>query len=132
MSYITDRMGLRAGDRLLLVDAPRGYLGSLAPVPEDVAVTGDLDDGAFDLVQVFVDSEAALESHLSTVDGLAGRCRRLWVAIPTAEADGGATVDRATVATTLGDRGWDADGRFRLDPEWEAVGFVRDAASTTG
>lgn len=126
MSYITDRLGLRAGDRLLLVDAPRGYLGSLAPVPEDVAVSGDPRDGTFDIVQLFLDGEAALESHLSTVDALASGCRRLWVSVPTEDAEGGATVDGTAVAAVLRDRGWEQDGRFRLDPEWEAVGFVRE------
>lgn len=37
-SSLVKRLGIKAGHRLLVLNAPAGYLETLGPLPEDVAV----------------------------------------------------------------------------------------------
>ena len=77
MCYISDRLGVQPGDSILLQNAPRGYPGTLWPVPDDVTVTGDVSQGPFDIVQAFLRDPVTAEATLNEALDIASTSRVL-------------------------------------------------------
>jgi hypothetical protein len=59
---LAKKLGVKAGYKVLVLNAPDGYLQALDPLPEGVeaATSGE---GAFDVVQVFVRSKADIDGY---------------------------------------------------------------------
>jgi hypothetical protein len=76
-----EKLGIRAGHRVALVDAPAAFAAELAPLPPDVALTTD-DDGTADLQLVFARAASGLEARLGRMARALPRGAMLWVAWP--------------------------------------------------
>jgi hypothetical protein len=80
------KLGIRAGFRVLYVDAPEGF--DPGPLPEGVEVDlaageGPYDsEGPYDVVLAFAADRAALDSHYAGLPGLLARNGALWVCWP--------------------------------------------------
>ncbi len=61
---VIQKLLIKEGYRVLVVNAPEGYAAALADLPAGVVVvTGLNDPGPFDLIQAFVSSQAALRHN---------------------------------------------------------------------
>ena len=123
MTYISDRLGIRAGDSLLLQNAPRGYLGTLWPVPEDVEVTGDVSQGPFDIVQTFLRDPDTAEETLDEALRVASTSRVLWVTVSQDSAGTPTGVPIQRLTRTIEARGWTERSPFPVDSHWVALRF---------
>ena len=117
---LAERMHLRAGERLLLVNAPDGYGARLA-VPGGVEV-GEEEDGAFDVIQVFVSTRAALESQAPRLKALLNAGGKLWIAYPKGASKRlQAEINRDDIrgyATTVG---LQTVAQIAVDEDWSAI-----------
>lgn len=124
MSYVSDRLGINAGDRVLLLNAPRGYLGTLWPVPEDVTVSGDSSHHPFDVLQAFIETSSDLRRLLDEGVPAAGKSRTLWVSLPTSDSGREREVTATEITTELHHSGWEREEAFTLNHDWRAYRFT--------
>jgi hypothetical protein len=119
---LSKKLGVRPGQRILIMNAPQGYVEDLGPLPEGVELA-DASEGKLDFVHLFVTDVAELE-HLGPVaidavehDGL------LWISYPKRSSKVETDLTR--------DVGWDVVARAGLRPvtqvsideTWSALRF---------
>jgi hypothetical protein len=114
---------VQPGDSLLLQNAPRGYLGTLWPVPDDVTVTGDVSQGPFDIVQTFIRDPVGAEATLNDALDVANTCRVFWVTIQQDSNGAPAGVPVQQIKRTLEAAGWEERASFKIDIHWLAMRF---------
>lgn len=78
---LTRKLGIKEGSRLLLLDAPDGYLDLLAPLPEAVEIASRVSD-ATDLVHVFSTRREDLEETLLALRAQIRPTATIWVSWP--------------------------------------------------
>ncbi len=78
---LVKKLKLKAGQRAAIVGAPSGYLSQLQPLPDGVEVSKTL-TGAFDWVQIFVRTQAELDSAVPQLLAALKPESLLWVAFP--------------------------------------------------
>jgi hypothetical protein len=78
------KLGIRAGHRVALVDAPPGFEATLAPLPPDVVLRATRGDGAAtaDVLLLFAREQAVLAPELTIAARALPRGAMLWVAWP--------------------------------------------------
>jgi len=82
---LAKKLGIAAGSKLFVADAPENYRALLEPWPEDVTVLPHLSSKA-DVVHVFVTSRLALEKHLKKcLTGMRDDAT-LWISWPKKSA----------------------------------------------
>jgi hypothetical protein len=86
---LIDKLGIRAGQRLILINTPAGYAQTLGPLPEDVTLRRQL-RGSFDFIQFFTDRRAPLECRFPALKRALQKDGMLWVSWPK-KASGVAT-----------------------------------------
>ena len=78
---LVDKLGVRAGHRLALLDAPDGFTAELAPMPPDVELVGPR-AARTDVAILFVREAARLERAFAPAAGRLAAGGMLWVAWP--------------------------------------------------
>jgi len=96
MASLAEKMKLKPGMEAALINAPAGYLDELQPLPEGVKVTGQLDQGGHDWVQVFVRTRAELDAQIHALRQALKPESLLWIAFPkgTSKIQGDLTRDK--------------------------------------
>jgi hypothetical protein len=81
---LAQKLGIRAGHRVALVDAPAGFDATLAPLPADVVLRDTRGDGAAsaDVLLLFAREQAVLAPELTAAARALPRGAMLWVAWP--------------------------------------------------
>jgi len=75
------KLGIVAGSRIFLSDAPKNYLDLVAPLPEGVRVVRKI-DGETDIVHIFSTERARLKSALRDSLGKLRQDGSIWVSWP--------------------------------------------------
>ena len=117
---LAERMHLRAGERLLLANAPNGYAATLGPPPGiDVQERAE---GTFDVIQVFVSTREALEANAPRLKALLNPGGKLWIAYPKGTSKQlSADINRDDIrryATTVG---LQTVAQVAVDDDWSAI-----------
>jgi hypothetical protein len=95
---LAQKMKLKPGQRMALVNAPGGYLEALGPLPAGVEVADRL-RGQFDWIQVFVKTKAEIDKLASKLIPALKPAGLLWVSFPKATSKIQTDLTR--------DKGWD-------------------------
>ena len=112
------KMKLKPGQRAAIINAPGGYVETLQPLPEDVAMAEDL-VGTFDWVQLFVKTQAELEQVIAHVRAALKPAGMLWITFPKGTSKIQTDLTR--------DKGWDA--LQAIDLKWINLISVDDTWS---
>ena len=75
------KLGIAAGGRVVVVNAPDGYRDWLAPLPEGVRFEADV-SAAIDVVHVFADRRAAMKARLDDLRSRIAPAAAVWVSWP--------------------------------------------------
>jgi hypothetical protein len=78
---LVDKLGIKAGTRLLLLGAPAGYATTLGPLPKGVVQARTL-AGAFDFIQFFTTRRADLERRFAALAKALEPAGMLWISWP--------------------------------------------------
>lgn len=78
---LAEKLGIRPGSRLIVVDAPQGWVGRALTLPEG-AVASDLRAHTGDVILLFAADRAALERRWSAAAARLRADGSLWVAWP--------------------------------------------------
>jgi hypothetical protein len=121
-AQLRKKLRMQPGQRVLLLNAPPGYLEELNPLPKGVKVAEQL-DGVFDFVQVFAEKMAELE-RLAPVavdavkyDGL------LWVSYPKKSSGLESDLSRDVVWKEVAKTGLRAVSQVSVNDVWSAIRF---------
>ena len=120
-SNLSRKLLIEAGQRVLVLNPPAAYIESLLPLPEG-AVVVDHDGAENDVVQLFAQDRAQLESDAPAALGALRPGGLLWMAYPK---PGSHDTDLSR------DHGWGvlhgagliADKQVDIDSRWNALRF---------
>lgn len=80
---LSRKLGIKAGNRVLLVNAPPGFVDDdLAQLPDEVTVHARATGAPYDVVVLFVRTEAGLRRRFEPMTKRITAAGRLWVAWP--------------------------------------------------
>lgn len=120
---LSQKLGLAAGGRATLFDAPQGWMERLA-LPQGAETNGAL-AGSFTWILMFARSRAELEARFPEAERALDPAGALWIAYPK--------VTSRLASDLTRDQGWDMVRRsdlkwtrlVSLDREWSAFGLRR-------
>ena len=78
---LAQKLGIKAGQKVVTINAPANYSKLLAPLPEDVSFVRKATAGA-GFVHLFISTRKALEKELSRLRTLIADTGVLWVSWP--------------------------------------------------
>ena len=121
---LSKKLLIKPGYRVLVINAPAGYLTALNPLPEGVTMSETL-NGDFDLVQVFVrsiaDANACAPKALTALkpNGL------LWFAYPKKSSKIKTDINRDVGWDAVTSEGWEGIASIAIDDTWSGIRFVK-------
>ena len=119
---VVQKLLIKEGYRVLIVNAPEGYVASLGDLPAGVAVATNLDGpGPFDLIQAFVSSQAAFEAQLSELKAALKPKGLLWITYPKGTAKIKSDIMRDTIWRYAKTVGLDGIAMVAVDDTWSAM-----------
>lgn len=121
---LAKKLLIRPGQRVLVLNAPEGYLGELEPLPEAVDVaTEPTGTGAFDVVQLFARDTAQLDRDWSTASAATKPGGVLWVAWLKQSAKLPTDLNRDSLWARLRETGWTGVASISVNEMWSALRF---------
>jgi hypothetical protein len=119
---ILQKLLVKEGYRILLVNAPEGYLAAAGDLPAGVTVATGFDHpGTFDLIQTFVRSQAECEAQLGELRPKLGPKGLLWITYPKGAAKIKSDITRDTIWRYAKTIGLDGVAMIAVDDTWSAM-----------
>ncbi len=119
---LTQKLRILAGNRVLVLQAPEGFVTALAPLPDGVQLETD-PKGSFDVVHLFARDSDELERHLKTAIGAVRAGGILWVAWPKKSAKVTTDLTRDTLWPLVEPLGWGPVASVAIDETWSGLRF---------
>ncbi len=119
---LPQRLRIKPGHRVLILNAPDGYVEAFGPLPDEVELAVS-PNGAFDCVHAFVKEKAELDQiapiAIESVkpDGL------LWISWPKRSSRVKTDITRDTGWEAISNAGWDGVANVSIDQTWSAARF---------
>ena len=129
-STLSHKLLIEAGQRVLVLNAPPGYLQTLEPLPNG-AVASNQVDGPADVVQLFSSSREEVESNADNALKCLKPGGKLWMSYPKPGDGPISDLTRDHGWSTLHSAGLIAVTHTTLDAKWNLVRFA-PAASVPG
>ena len=121
---IVQKLLLKPRQKLLLVNAPKGYVDALEPLPIGVAV-GTKAGEKVDVVQVFATSRNELVSNLPKLKVYLGQESIIWVSYPKSTSKLKSDINRDSIREYALTIGLGAVAIFSIDSDWSALRLKR-------
>ena len=121
---ILEKLMVKAGRRFLLVNPPPGYTARMGSVPEGARLAAE-NDGPADILQVFVDSRAALEAQLPRLKALLAPGGALWVTYYKGGARVKTDINRDSINAYAATLGLQGVAMIAVDEDWSALRLKR-------
>ena len=119
---IVQKLLIKEGYRVLVVNSPQGYVASLAELPSGVIVATGLESaGPFDLIQTFVSSQAEFEAQLSGLEALLKPKGLLWITYPKGAAKIKSDITRDTIWRYAKTVDLEGVAMVAVDDTWSAM-----------
>ena len=116
------KLRMQAGQRVLILNAPPGYVESLEDLPEGVEVSEQA-GGKFDFVHLFVKDSAELDQLRSAATGAVEYDGLLWISYPKKSAKVDTDLTRDVLWELMGDTGLRPVTQVSVDKVWSAMRF---------
>jgi hypothetical protein len=117
---VVERLSIKSGDKVLIINAPQGYEAVLENAPQGVKFLEKLVKGV-DCIQLFVSTQAEVEAELPVLIPLLKPTGLLWVSYPKGTSKTKTDISRNIIkdyAKTLGLRGGNS---VSIDNAWSAL-----------
>ena len=116
------KLRMQPGQRVLILNAPEGYLDELVPLPEGVEVA-DKPEGVFDFVQVFAKDLAELDKLVRVAAEAVKHDGLFWVSYPPKSAKVESDLSRDVVWKSVAKTGLRAVTQVSVNDVWSAIRF---------
>ena len=123
---LAQKLGLKIGHRLLVLNAPEGILGRLQPLPEGASLETTSGQN-FDAALVFVRNKAEIDAHAAEAAESVKRDGLLWFAYPKQTSKIATDIHRDVGWDALRDRGYAPIAQVAVDETWSATRFRPEA-----
>jgi hypothetical protein len=120
---LVQKVGIKQGARLAVIDAPAGFDSTLGPLPEGVTKTTTL-RGSHDVVLVFAKSKKALQMRFDEVAKIVAPAGSFWVCWPKKTSSVVSDLDESVVRAVGLERGWVDIKVCAVDDIWSGLKFV--------
>ena len=121
---LVDKLGIKAGTRIAILDAPRGYRATLGRLPPRVTVAAAA-RGVFPFIQFFTSSRVLLKSKFPALVRALETDGALWISWPK-QASGVATDLTEDVVRAVALAGGLVDVKVAaVDDVWSGLKLVR-------
>lgn len=117
------KLGVKADMMVALLSSPRGFSGTLKPLPSGVSFTARPDAGA-GLFICFSKSAAELQVHIAAASRVADR-QTMWLVWPKKASGVTSDLDGNIVRNTGLAAGWVDYKVCSVDATWSALAFKR-------
>ena len=117
-------MGIKPGQRMIILHAPDDYDVTLGTLPDGVEVVHEL-NGIFDLIQYFVTERAAYERDFPILRDLLATAGMLWVSWPKKAAKMVTDIDENFIREYGLANGLVDVKVIAVDERWSGLKFVR-------
>ena len=121
---LASKMGIKAGQRILILHAPEDYEVTLGTLPDGVERVDEL-DGMFDLIQYFVTEHAAYELDFPILRDHLTTAGMLWVSWPKKAAKMVTDLDENFIREFGLGNGLVDVKIIAVDERWSGLKFVR-------
>jgi len=122
MTSIVKKLGLKPGMRVLVLGAPSGYMDSLAPLPDGVAVSESL-GSAHEFVQFFATKKSEITKSAKKLLQSAAPGALVWVTYPKKTSRVDSDLSREEVWAAMEGTGWRPVSQIAIDDVWSALRF---------
>jgi hypothetical protein len=119
---LAQKLGIKPGAHLLLLNAPADYATRLEPVPEG-ATLHTQPSGTYDFVQLFVRSRADLAEHLAIALQALKPGGLLWFAYPKKSSGVKTDITRDVGWDIVTQAGLKGVAQVAIDETWSALRF---------
>jgi hypothetical protein len=117
---IADKLLIKPGRSIYLVNAPRGYLTRLSPLPDGVKRV-KTPAAPIDLIQVFVADRAELEARLPALKPLLAPNGLLWVTYTKGTSKIKSDINRDSINAYAATLGLQGVAMISIDDDWSAL-----------
>ena len=121
---LAKKLGIKAGSRVLLVNAPSNFVDTLAPLPENVTFVTDETAIDVDVIVLFVDREIELQDRFPELAKRLVPAGGLWVAYPKKAAKVPTDLAFENVQRIGLDTGLVDNKGCAIDEVWTGLRFV--------
>jgi len=122
MASIVKKLGLKPGMRMMVIAAPSGYMKSLAPLPQDVAVS-EIIGGTNDFVQFFATRKSEIEKSAKKLLQSSASGALVWITYPKKTSGVESDLSREEVWAAMEGTGWRPVTQIAIDDVWSALRF---------
>ena len=116
------KLGIKPGHKLLILNAPEGYLETLGTLPEGAEIKTRA-EGNFDLIQIFLYNKADVEKYAPIGIQAVKPGGLLWCTYPKKTAKIKADITRDTGWESVRAVGWRPVTQIAIDETWSALRF---------
>ncbi len=117
---IVQKLGLKPGAKLLLINAPPGYRKAIGDLPAGAKVLTNPTDPA-DVIQVFVMSQEDLAGQLARLKPTLRPTMALWVTYPKGTSKSKTDINRDVIREYAATIGLQTVALFSVDDTWAAL-----------
>jgi len=119
---LSKKLKIQAGQRLLILNAPEGYVEKLGPLPS-VVTLADRPEGAFDFVQLFAQSQSELDRLAPRAIASLKPGGMFWIAYPKKTSNIQSDLAMYHGWEILEKSGYDGVALISIDDTWSAARF---------
>ena len=119
---LVKKLRIQAGQRVLILNAPPGYVESLADLPEGVAIS-EGGEGPFDFVHLFVSDSAQVHDLIDRAINAVVYDGLFWVSYPKRSAKVKTDLSRDVFWGLAADAGLRPVTQVSVDEVWSALRF---------
>lgn len=116
------KLGLKPGMRAVVLGAPSGYVKSLGPLPEGVALSQNL-SGTKEFVQLFATRKSEITESAEKLFQAAAPGALVWVTYPKKTSGVKSDLSREEVWAAMEGTGWRPVSQIAIDDVWSALRF---------
>lgn len=117
---------IKPSGRVLIVNAPEGYLNRITPLPEG-ATLAEADAAGCDLVQLFCRNKADVDALAAAAIAAVKPGGVLWLCYPKRGPKVQTDINRDTGWETVKGAGWGPVMQIAIDDTWSALRFRPEA-----
>jgi hypothetical protein len=120
---IFEKLQLKSGRSMLILDPPPGYLEKAGNVPENSLLT--LENKPADIAQVFIRSKVELEKTLPLLGSLILPGGIIWISYPKLTSKLRGDINRDSINLAAQASGWTGIAMISIDDDWSALRLKR-------
>lgn len=120
---LVQKLLMKAGNAVVILNAPEGYLTALGPLPEKATLRTDAAGEAADVVQLFARSKTDLNAHAAAAFGVLREGGVLWICYPKKSGKIKTDINRDHGWELVSERDYHGVTQISIDDTWSALRF---------